>query len=789
MYLLSYDHGGYILWGPDFASSMESAVRWMKTYPKFKIGLDNEAYCYDRYAKENPEIIELVRNVLKDFPGRFSIGSSSYGQPLAVFINEESNVRQITAAIRSDLEHFGVRPYVYAISEHAYHSQIPQLIAQAGYRMVLMRTHFQMYGYNPTYDSAFGTWYGEDGTGVPAIPTYEGQGAHFGATTMDNYILTRWPRHWDEPIEAFEEKFKQYEPLLASRYDDVVQRCEELTQHVETVDRYHWVTLEDLFGIYPLSQAEAHEYRPTADEFRVRMPWGYCGNKIFSDCRAGEVLTAQAERLNALAVLRGGANHEDQVEQAWRHLLIAQHHDIQICGLLDEEAEFIGICRQNGEAAKDAACAFLSKRMNAKAGRSVMVVNTSGLPMKQMVEVETGGFREPVSGLMAVSTTQTVPCGYDVTQKDADGVPCRFRVRFLADVAPMSVSVYEIVPTEKETVSCAFTYENNILTTPFYEVTFSEGGICRILDRKTGRSLIENGENGMLFAGIINDASEVSHGTWQVHCRPMLAEARFYGHVGPIPCRLTLSFTQDSPLIACHAEFDHSGETIGYGRTFAAFRDNTNGFVQEEKLRFLFTVPFDKPYHAVRDLPFLIAPTKEPYIQGNYWTAVGTDTQGMAVFNRGAMCLTCEAQQTFSVPLAYDNRYAWGQKCLWGTYTHEFALRPVIGPLDTIALHKEALAYTYPLIAHTIKEDQTGVSSDIILPITLSESVILSACYQKGDATYLRVYEAGGINGSVSVDGYSLIECDLLENEKEQPVQTASFAPRQVKTYRLQSAK
>ena len=165
-------------------------------------------------------------------------------------------MRQITYAIEADLQHFGVRPHVYAISEHAYHSQIPQLILQAGYKMALIRTHFQMYGYNPTYDSSFGTWYGEDGSGIPTIPTYKEQGAQFGATTMDNYIMTRWPREWDEPIELFEEKFKQYEPLLASRYDDVVQRCEELTQHVETVDRYHWVTLEDLLHIYPLEAAK-----------------------------------------------------------------------------------------------------------------------------------------------------------------------------------------------------------------------------------------------------------------------------------------------------------------------------------------------------------------------------------------------------------------------------------------------------------------------------------------------------------------------------------------------------
>ena len=787
MYLLSYDHGGYILWGPDFASSMASAVNWMTSYPKFKIGLDNEAYCYDRYAIENPEIIEKVRDTLKQFPGRFSIGSSSYGQPLAVFISEESNVRQITYAIEADLQHFGVRPHVYAISEHAYHSQIPQLILQAGYKMALMRTHFQMYGYNPTYDSSFGTWYGEDGSGIPTIPTYKEQGAQFGATTMDNYIMTRWPREWDEPIELFEEKFKQYEPLLASRYDDVVQRCEELTQHVETVDRYHWVTLEDLLHIYPLEAAKNDAYRPSADEFHVRMPWGYCGNRIFSDCRAAETLVAHAERLNAMTALCTGESDQENVTNAWKHLLISQHHDIQICGLLDEAQEFLSACNQYGKQAYETACSRLAKRMSGAAGRSILVINDSGMEMDQMVEAETGFFRTAPTALTAVCGDEIIPCGYDVTERDASGNPCRFRVRFTAHMKPMSTKVYTITETNGSAPVSSFTYENHILTTPFYEVTFSEHGICRIKDRKTGTILIDNGEPGALFAGIVNDTPAVSCGTWRVTCRPMVAEACFYGQVGPIPCKCTLRFEENSLQIGCRAQFDHRGETIGYGREFAAFRDNTNGFVHEEKLRFCFSVPFDKPCDAVRDLPFLIAPTNEPYIQGNYWTAVGTDVQGIAVFNRGSMCLTKENAQTFSIPLAYNNRYVWGEKCLWGTYTHEFSLRPVVGALDLISLHREALAYTYPLVSYAIKSDRSGAESEVILPICMPENIVMCACYAKNNHIYLRVYEAAGKDGTVQVEGYTLTECDLLENEISAPVSSVTLTPHQVKTYRLTS--
>ena len=50
--MLTYDHGGLILWGRDhFRERLENAVSWLEKYPGFKIGLDNEAQIYDVFAE------------------------------------------------------------------------------------------------------------------------------------------------------------------------------------------------------------------------------------------------------------------------------------------------------------------------------------------------------------------------------------------------------------------------------------------------------------------------------------------------------------------------------------------------------------------------------------------------------------------------------------------------------------------------------------------------------------------------------------------------------------------
>lgn len=66
------------------------------------------------------------------------------------------------------------------MSEHAMHSQIPQIINGFGFDGAIMRTHFMMYGYNPTFNYPIGLWEGIDGSRISTIPTYEGEGAALG---------------------------------------------------------------------------------------------------------------------------------------------------------------------------------------------------------------------------------------------------------------------------------------------------------------------------------------------------------------------------------------------------------------------------------------------------------------------------------------------------------------------------------------------------------------------------------------------------------------------------------
>lgn len=785
-YLLTYDHGGYVAWGGPFLKKLEEAEEWLEKYPSFKIGLDNECFAYDRYAEEGSEIVEKISYLLHKYPGRFAIGSSTYGQPLSVFINGESNVRQLTYAIRANLQHFGETPTVYAISEHALHSQIPQLISQCGYTAALMRTHFMMYGYNPTYNAPYGMWYGEDGTAVPTVPTYIGEGAEFGAATMDNWTLTRWPKDTDQSLEDFTATFSHIQPRLASRLDDLILRCEELVAHVEGDSQYQWILLEEIPELFGQPEAEFH---PGANEFPVRMPWGYCGNRIFSGCRQAESLAVTAETAEAATViLLGKALAQEDMKQAWKLILACQHHDIQICGLLQQFERYCNRSVEISEGILEDSMAYIAQNFQSTANHGVAVLNTLSFKRAQAVDTQVSFTGEKSPSALHVSWKgQEIPCQVNIL----DGRPGQIRraqIRFWAEVEGLSANYYEISEGEPLSLPKAqYEEKTGMLCCGPYMLALDSQGI-RSLSYK-GVEYV-HGEVGSLFRGIINGEDCASQGIWTVRCEEGQARAEQMGSIGSIPFRFSLEIQGDR--VECSAQFWHHGEKIGRCLKGESIRgNNTNGFVHEEKLRFVLQTVLGEDALGIRDLPFLVEETGDQYIQGLHWTAICDGNKGFAYANRGAMGAAREAGGAFSLPLAYANKYVWGDRYLYGEYRHEFALLPFTGGWREADIHQRALSYAYPFGVEACTYHEGGEWTDTvtILPVETTPNILLSTLYMEDGALMARFYEYMGQSGQISwKDGKAVPTqtIDLLGNSLGECGLKQELKPHQIISIRLE---
>ncbi len=760
LYLLSYDHGGYILFGDKFAERLSTAAEWMRKYPKFKFGLDNEAFTYDAYAKENPLIMDKISKMLKLYPGRFGIGTATYGQPLSAFIDHESNVRQLSYSLDACQKHFGLRPTVYAMSEHAMHAQIPQLVKDCGYEMAMMRTHFQMYGFNPTYPVSFGTWVGIDGSRVPTVPTYDEQGAHFGRTTIDNWILTRWPHGAKESLEDFENMFPDIHPLLGSRYDDAILRCEEVTAFAEEHDNYHWTILEDLPALYK-GLEDQMDFVTKPGDFTLRMPWGYCGNAIFRMTVKAQDLVNKAERIAALAKLLGAECDCGDIEAAWKGLLIAQHHDVQICGLLERANSFLGDSMAASKRVIERGMKAISHALGGDERQNILVVNPSANPVRQRVTARVGG--RNIGAAAVVCGKERIPCRISPLQYNDNGDRIHgATVSFVCELDGFAAKVFTL--DEGAPDKACYSYTDGILKVGNYRISLTQNGISSI-ETADGKTVLRDG----YLIGTVDKKLCRSEGVWTVYAHECGVTAKQVGLLGPLPFGIELTVDPTAEELKFKLTTEHHGEEIGIPKEYDSFWNNRNGFVHEDKLRFVFTpgVDMDKAV-GIATHPFAVHETMDMYIEGNDFSAVSDGENSLLFSHDGGKCLTREAQN-LSVPLAFSHKYAWGVKALWGSYENEFVLLPMKG-CDKAKMLAANEGYHLPLESYVFAKTEVGVTAVSAKPltVTLSENAAVSALAPTENGVMLRIWETQGKEGEALVQTalpYRLRYTDLLGNE------------------------
>lgn len=804
LYILSYDHGGFVLWGNAVKPRLKELVEWMEKYPKLKVGLDYESFTFDEYSKVDPEIMELITYLLEKYPDRVGLGATTYGQPLSLFISEESNIRQLTYAIRTNLKHFGQTPSVYAISEFALNNQTPQMAKLCGYKGAILRSHVMGYGYTKNFDLPWGRWIGKDLSEIPAVPTYEEQGRGFNCTTLDNWIMSRWPRegcYWS--LEEFEEKFKHISPLLASRYDDLTQEVKDITEYIETKDDYKYVLLEDLPELY----GEAKEEMRTNDnDFHVQMPWGYCGNEIFNGCRESEVAAVQAEKLNALAVMLGGAPMQEKLEQSWKYALVAQHHDVTICGLLDLSRRFIPDSLKLSSEVKDASLEIIKKRFADKENDSLLVINSHSFGIDEWIEA-------PVNGdVTAFDGDKELVCEMSGDKKS---------IRINVKVKPFTVKKITLQPeTKKNTSAFSWDESTGVLKTPVYNVKLTDKGIAYIEDATCNKRIFDNGE-GELFTAYVEDGNYSSVGKWNVFVSSHSARAVFEGNVSTIPCCFEMYFNGEQTRIDCKAKFELHGETVGHTDLSEGLKKSItiDGHRHEEKMNFIMNMCLDENRRMVRDLPFSISDwngavrknesywypeddirydeevsaeesfASTTYMQGIYWLGMNDKNNGIAVFNRGCMGSLIQGNR-LEIPLLYSGKYMCGDRILEGIFEDEFALFPYDGTVSDADIHRNAMSYAYQPTVLSLGKGEGDMNEMNIAEFSADGGeVILTTFYPEDGAIFARFcnYSDSPAKAVFNFNGgKNMAETDLLGNvTSEVSDGKLSFRPWEIKTVKI----
>ncbi len=771
LYILTYDHGGYVLWGDSVKPRLKEILSWMKKYPKLKIGLDYESFTFDEFSKTDPEVVELCKELLQKYPHRVGLGSTTYGQPLSLFISEESNVRQLTYAIRTNLKYFNKTPSVYAISEFALNNQTPQLTALCGYKAAILRSHVMGYGYPKTFDCAWGRWIGKDGSEIDAVPTYDGQGRGFNCTTVDNWILSRWPHDTDISLEYFEKKFSKYSPLLASRYDDLTQKTEGITKYIESKDNYEYILLEDIPTLYGKAK---DELKTTDNDFHTQMPWGYCGNEIFNGGRKTETQAVQAEKLNAISVMLGGEPLCENIEEAWKNTLINQHHDVMICGLLELARRFIPASLEQSATVKSKSLEKIADYFKGAFPSGKLAVNLHSFPIDEWITVNGKAHHVSLPAFTA-----------------------------------------KIIDSDNKKYDFSWCSETMILSTPNYKIKLGKSGIDYI-DSIAGERFVDNSDKP-LFTALVDDAMCSSSGEWQVETDDSGAIAKYRGSIGVVPFEFNMKLYGNSWRIDCDTLFEVRNNRIGSDKETCGRSDSftVNGHLHTRKLCLNLYLNLKNDRKLFRDVPFgfsewsgdirktedywyekenivfdeTVSPEESfnatTHLDGIYWISMRDEEKGLSILNRGCMG-SAVSGNLLQIPLLYSNDYMCGTRILNGIFTDEFSIMPFDSSVTNEDVHRQAVSYNYqPTFTEIDTHDPKKIVSFANLESDGGE-VILTGLYPEDGKIYARFcnYSDDEAIARFTSDYFSMkTETDLLGNTVSETENNAlKFKPWEIKT-------
>jgi len=685
LYLLTYDHAvGY----PHIQDEARKTIALVEANPEFKSGSQVEGWTWDWLAKNDPAFVKEAREWIARFKGRWLPDGGSYGQPYFTFISEESCIRQMFYGTRAIKEHLGYDNDIYIYSEHETTPQLPQILAGMGYRGAFLRTHMQYGGDGPACDADWVLWTGLDGSAIRAIPAYSGLEQCWG----NMWLMTGYGgwATWAN-MEAFRAEMgrRGVQHPLISRCDDWGTRPNPELNLMRDVKAHarntQWVTVPEYFDIIERSGIKPVNFRVGPNDFVPEQPWGYCGNRSWTGPRVASSQALTAEALAVTAILKGfkwTSAHQTRLDDAWKNLLIAEHHDSVAAGIYKEGRDFTDPSMNISQDLARETAEFLAGQTEAK-GDAVFVFNPTGHPRSEAVFLRTAG---PVRVI--------APEGMAVAGQEGPSGAC-----FVArDVPALGYKVYRIEQGTPASAS-AKPGDAQAFETDRYHVAFgAEGGIVKLHDKLTGRRIIHEDVRTGFLEGLIGNDLKQSRGQVKLTLNgPGVWRVIETGKVGVIAYEMVYTFTADNARIdldilltvpfctriGCPDPKDPNRPSRGGERDHGV------------KLRYIFNAQLEeflgKGPRAVRHQPLIVqtAPAGDEILSANLWASVETEKSGLAISNCGSMGYRAVGSSLEPI-LAFSGEHSWGgQKLMEGMYTYRFAVIPYAGySLDSYSLHR-----------------------------------------------------------------------------------------------------
>lgn len=302
-------------------------VEQLRQHPDWKVNLEIEPETWDRERIEDPLYYNLFAEMLADSVSRIEYVNPGYAQSYLFNTSTESSIRQFSMGLDKLREHFpGIAFSSYSSEEPYFTSALPAILSSFGVRYASFKNPNTCWG---GYTAAFGnrdfvTWKAADGSEVLCVPRYASEKLEDNSTWQTNA--------WGLPKEYVEDALQAgIAHPVGMCLQDAGWRGGPWLKGAGHYLPMEFTLWSDYFKKYG-SMSRPVEWRMLQEDIRVSLVLGsQVLQGIARRVRTAENLLPQAEKVATMSHLWKGTDWESwKLKEAWRGLLLSQHHDCWI---------------------------------------------------------------------------------------------------------------------------------------------------------------------------------------------------------------------------------------------------------------------------------------------------------------------------------------------------------------------------------------------------------------------------------------------------------------------------
>jgi alpha-mannosidase len=782
--------------------------------PHVKTCINLDARAYEFLAQEYPLLCQRLKKYLAE--DKVELIGGTYSQPMGTLFSGESGIRQIVVGHEVIRKSLGVEIESFLEEEEFSHPQVPQMLNAAGIQYASLAQH-DTWGYAgcPELPLNVFYWQGIDGSKIlchaknsiysfdgalhdlPYFSTPEGLAELAKLQQLGKPCIPYWIElGWEDPEQP--------------RYKSLPKQFAEFSAK----NNVEYVTLRGYLKEYG-GQARESIYL-NLDKWKKLLPWGIGGDQIRVNARKIEAVLLAAERFDAVSSDLGAKSNAATLQSAWRNLLTAQSHDVNLCelsrwqgdrmtptGMIEDHHgltwgsigyRHLDEALKEGRAVLASSLSILADRVSAAKGApgsTVVVFNPCNWPRTSLARTGKVYVKDGRGKHVSIvnSGGESVPFQLERTENDVDGNLAMIDVTFLAeDVPSVGYDTYQLKFTTEPVLppKTALTVDE--------EKFQMENGFVRIrLDPTHGTliSLVEK-ESGKEFISAGKFSSPAFHGQPNMKY-PFLDRdpdtsydsSTAKGSVmwlGRGPLRATLKAVHRWKQLTFETRvslFPHSANVEVLTRILTrvppatdprssqrpgeypqAERDIKNGYW----LSFAPGFDVDEVY---RDFPLGVEATKNERLHGLTFADLTNSEQGLLIVHSGCQYFRKEKDGTWSNLVmrewesVFNNEYGFPN---FAEFTH--SLRAHGAEMDNAERARAAAEFDNKfLIAISNSQRATLPGKKSFVRIT-PDNVLLSAFRKASDKSYeIRVLETAGESCITRIDlGFAAsnaVEVDL----------------------------